>query len=526
MLTDMGKVLVTEELAESGLDLLRARGHDVQVRLDLSAADLRSYISEVDALIVRSATQVDAQLLEVANKLQVVGRAGVGLDNVDTSAATARGILVCNAPESNVVSAAEHSVGLLLALARNVAQAHGALAEGRWERSLWTGVELLNKTVGIVGLGRVGRLVAKRLIGFDMQILAFDPFVSPESAREVNAEMVELDELLGRSDFVTVHLPKTEETVGLFDASRFSKFKSGAFLVNAARGGVIVENDLVDALSKGQLAGAALDVFDTEPKLNSPLFGRADVLVTPHLGASTNEAQDRAGLTIAEQVALALDGDFVPFAVNIAADEASDALRPYLGIAERLGAFFSGLVGELPTEIEVKVAGEISGYETKILVLSVLRGILNKACDGPVTFVNAFQRADELGVQVSDSGSRDAGEFRNLVEVRGGSHAVAGTLIRSGNEPRIVMIDDHSVEVPLAKHILVIRNDDRPGMIGTVGTILGGADINISFMGLGRDGVGDHALMALASDHSIAEATLEDLRSEAGIQSASVVALE
>jgi len=526
LLTDMAHVLVTEELAESGIELLRSRGHDVQVRLDLSPADLRSHISEVDALIVRSATQVDAQLLEAGNRLQVVGRAGVGLDNVDTTAATARGILVCNAPESNVVSAAEHSVGLLLALARNVAQAHGALMAGRWERSLWTGVELLNKTVGIVGLGRVGRLVAQRLSGFDLQILAFDPFVSPESAREVNAEIVDLDDLLGRSDFVTVHLPKTEETVGLFDAARFSKFKSGAFLVNAARGGVIVEDDLADALGKGQLAGAALDVFDTEPKLDSPLFDRADVLVTPHLGASTNEAQDRAGVTIAEQVALALDGDFVPFAVNIAAEEASDALRPYLGIAERLGAFFSGLVGDLPTEIEVKVAGEISGYDSKIVVLSVLRGILNKACDGPVTFVNAFQRADELGVSVSDSGSRDAGEFRNLVEVRGGSHAVAGTLVRSGNEPRIVMIDDHSVEVPLAKHILVIRNDDRPGMIGTVGTILGNADVNISFMGLGRDGAGDHALMALASDHSIAETTLQDLRSEAGIQSASVVELD
>ena len=238
----MAQVLVTEELAESGLELLRDRGHDVQVRLDLSPKDLRSCISEVDALIVRSATQVDAELLEAANRLQVVGRAGGGLDNVDTAAATASGILVCNAPESNVVSAAEHSVGLLLALARNVAQAHGALVDGRWERSAWTGVELLNKTVGIVGLGRVGRLVAQRLSGFDVQILAFDPFVSPESAREVNAEMVELDELLARSDFVTVHLPKNEETLGLFDASRFSKFKRGAFLVNAARGGVIVED--------------------------------------------------------------------------------------------------------------------------------------------------------------------------------------------------------------------------------------------------------------------------------------------
>jgi D-3-phosphoglycerate dehydrogenase len=496
------------------------------VQLDLSPIDLRSKIAEIDALIVRSATEVDSELLGAAKQLQVVGRAGVGLDNVDTAVATSLGILVCNAPESNVVSAAEHSVGLLLALARNVAQAHGALVEGRWERSLWTGVELLHKTVGIVGLGRVGRLVAQRLSGFDVQILAFDPFVSSESAREVNVEMVELDELLGRSDFVTVHLPKTEDTVGLFDASRFAKFKQGAFLVNAARGGVVVEGDLADALDKGHLAGAALDVFDTEPKLSSPLFGRADVVVTPHLGASTDEAQNRAGFTIAEQVALALDGDFVPFAVNIAAEEASDALRPYLGIAERLGAFFSGLVGDLPDEIEVKVAGEIGGYDTKILVLSTLRGILGKSCDGPVTFVNAFQRADELGVVVTDSSARDAGEFRNLIEVRGGSHAVAGTLVRSANEPRIVMIDDHSVEVPLANHILVIRNDDRPGMIGTVGTILGEADVNISFMGLGRDGAGDHALMALASDHSIAEQTLETLRSEKGIQSASVVELE
>lgn len=521
----MAKVLITEKLSDTGLELLRARGHDVQVQLDLSPIELRSSIADFDALIIRSATEVDAELLDAAKQLQVVGRAGVGLDNVDTAAATSRGILVCNAPESNVVSAAEHSVGLLLALARNVPQAHGALVEGRWERSLWTGVELFHKTVGIVGLGRVGRLVAQRLSGFDVQILAFDPFVSSESAREVNAEMVKLDELLARSDFVSVHLPKTEDTLGLFDASRFTKFKPGAFLVNAARGGVIVEDDLADALDRGHLAGAALDVFDTEPKLASPLFGRADVVVTPHLGAGTDEAQDRAGFTIAEQVALALDGDFVPFAVNIAADEASDALRPYLGIAERLGAFFNGLVGELPGEIEVKVAGEIGGYDTKILVLSTLRGILDKSCDGPVTFVNAFQRADELGIVVSDSSARDAGEFRNLIEVRGGSHAVAGTLVRSANEPRIVMIDDHSVEVPLANHILVIRNDDLPGMIGTVGGILGKADVNISFMGLGRDGAGDHALMALASDHSIAEETLETLRSEKGIQSASVVEL-
>ncbi|SUZ63971.1 uncharacterized protein METZ01_LOCUS16825 [marine metagenome] len=522
----MARVVVSEKLAEAGLDLLRARGHEVDVRLDLSATELQSIITDAEALIVRSATLVDDQLLEAAKRLQVVGRAGVGLDNVDTAAATSRGILVCNAPESNVVSAAEHSVALLLALARNIPQAHAALTGGRWERGSWTGTELLHKTVGIVGLGRVGRLVAQRVAGFDVRLLAYDPFVSSEAARSINVEMVELDVLLGQSDFVTVHLPKNAQTTGLFDAKQFSKFKPGARLVNAARGGVIVEADLVAALDNGQLAGAALDVFDTEPKSESPLFGRPEVVVTPHLGASTHEAQDRASITIAEQVALALDGDFVPFAVNIAAQEASDALRPYLGVGERLGTFLAGLVSAVPDDIEVRTAGEISGYDRRILVLSVLRGLLRDSVNGPVTFVNAFEHAERMGVLVRDVGSLDAGEFRNLVEVRGGGHSVAGTLVRSGNEPRIVMIDDHSVEVPFANYMLVIRNDDRPGMIGIVGTILGRAEVNISFMGLGRDRRGDHALMALAADAGIAEDVLETLNAEPGIRSVSLVRLD
>tara|TARA_B100000953_G_scaffold88839_1_gene72457 strand:- start:123 stop:1691 length:1569 start_codon:yes stop_codon:yes gene_type:complete len=522
----MARVVVSEKLAEAGLDLLRARGHEVDVRLDLSATELRSIITDAEALIVRSATLVDDQLLDAAKRLQVVGRAGVGLDNVDTAAATSRGILVCNAPESNVVSAAEHSVALLLALARNIPQAHAALTGGRWERGSWSGTELLHKTVGIVGLGRVGRLVAERVAGFDVRLLAYDPFVSSESARSINVEMVELDVLLGQSDFVTVHLPKNAQTTGLFDAKQFSKFKPGARLVNAARGGVIVEADLVAALDNGQLAGAALDVFDTEPKSESPLFGRPEVVVTPHLGASTHEAQDRASITIAEQVALALDGDFVPFAVNIAAQEASDALRPYLGVGERLGTFLAGLVGAVPDDIEVRTAGEISGYDRRILVLSVLRGLLRDSVNGPVTFVNAFEHAERMGVLVRDVGSLDAGEFRNLVEIRGGGHSVAGTLVRSENEPRIVMIDDHSVEVPFANHMLVIRNDDRPGMIGIVGTILGRAEVNISFMGLGRDRSGDRALMALAADAGIADDVLETLNAEPGIRSVSLVRLD
>ena len=522
----MARVVVSEKLAEAGLELLRARGHEVDVCLGLTPKELQSAISDADALIIRSATVVDSQLLDAGVQLQVVGRAGVGLDNVDTAAATSRGILVCNAPESNVVSAAEHSVGLLLALARNLPQAHAALTNGRWERGLWAGTELLHKTVGIVGLGRVGRLVAQRLAGFDVRLLAYDPFVSADSARAINVEMVELDELLSHSDFVTIHLPKNADTVGLFNAERFAKFKRGARLVNAARGGVVVEADLAEAIENGQIGGAALDVFDIEPKTESPLFGRPEVVVTPHLGASTHEAQHRAGVTIAEQVVLALDGDFVPFAVNIAAEDASDALRPYLGIGERLGAFLGGLVRGIPDDIEVKVAGEIGGYDRRILVLSVLRGILGRIVSSPVTFVNAFEHAEKMGVLVRDVGSRDAGEFRNLVEVSGGGHSVAGTLVRSGNEPRIVMIDDHSVEVPLADYMLVIRNDDQPGMIGIVGSILGTAGVNISFMGLGRDRRGDHALMALASDEVIADDVLETLNAVPGIQSASLVQLD
>ena len=325
---------------------------------------------------------------------------------------------------------------------------------------------------------------------------------------------------------MTVHLPKNAQTIGLFNAETFAKFKPGARLVNAARGGVVVETDLEAALKKGQIAGAALDVFDTEPKSKSPLFGRPEVVVTPHLGASTYEAQNRAGVTIAEQVALALDGDFVPFAVNIAAEEASDALRPYVGIGERLGTFLGGLVNGIPDDIEVRVTGEIGGYDRRILVLAALRGLLGGTGNGPVTFVNAFEQAERMGVLVRDFGSRDAGEFRNLVEVRGGGHSVAGTLVRSGNEPRIVMIDDHSVEVPLANHILVITNDDRPGMIGIVGTILGRANVNISFMGLGRDGIGDRALMALAADEAVADGVLKTLKAEPGIRSASLVRLD
>jgi D-3-phosphoglycerate dehydrogenase / 2-oxoglutarate reductase len=521
----VARVIVPEKLAPAGLHVLREAGHEVEEHLDLSPEELAAVMPGAHALIVRSATQVDAALLEASPDLLVVGRAGVGLDNVDVETATTRGVMVCNAPQSNVVSAAEQAVALMLSLARNIPQAHSALSQGRWERSAWTGVEMFEKTAGIVGLGRVGRLVAERLAGFGMRLTAYDPFVSEESGRELGVEMMDLDELLAGADFVSVHLPKTPETIGLFDSKRLAGMKPTARIVNTARGGIIDETALAEALDLGHLAGAAIDVFDVEPTTESPLFGRPDVVVTPHLGASTGEAQDRAGVTIAEQVELALAGEFVSFAVNIGPAGASEAMAPYLPIGERLGAFLGCLIDGVPDDVEVRVSGDLADFDRRVLVLAVLRGLLDRMVDGAVTFVNVVSLAEERGMLVRDVGLRDAGEFRSLIEVRGGGHSVAGTLTRSGREPRIVVIDDHAVEVPLAHHLLVIRNDDRPGMIGAVGDVLGEAEVNISFMGLGRDQVGDHALMALATDEPVATRVIDELAACEGIRSVSVIEL-
>jgi D-3-phosphoglycerate dehydrogenase len=521
----MARVIISEKLAETGLDILREAGHTVEEHLGLSAEELRAVMPGAHALIIRSATQVDEALLDASPDLFIVGRAGVGLDNVDVAAATARGVMVCNAPQSNVVSAAEQAVALMLSMARNIPQAHAALVAGRWERSTWTGVEMYEKTVGVVGLGRVGRLVAERLAGFGVRLVAYDPFVSEESGRELGVEMMELDELLGVADFITIHLPKTPETIGLFDAARLARLKPNARIVNTARGGIIDEAALAEALEQGHLAGAALDVFAAEPTTESPLFGRPEVVVTPHLGASTDEAQERAGLTIAEQVELGLAGEFVPFAVNIGPAGASEAMRPFLPLGERLGAFLGSVVDGPPDDVEIRVSGDIADFDRRILVLAVLRGLLGRLHDGQVTFVNVMSIAEENGMLVRDLGTHDAGEFRNLIEVSGGGHSVAGTLTRSGRQPRIVVIDDHAVEVPLATNLLVIRNEDRPGMIGVVGRVLGAAGVNISFMGLGRNDRGHHALMALATDEAVAADVISLLAAEPGVEWVSSVEL-
>ncbi len=515
----MARILVTEKLAQAGLDAMAAAGHEVVEALEWTPESLLEIIKGANALVVRSATKVTKELLAAGTDLQVVGRAGVGLDNVDIEAATQLGVMVVNAPESNILSAAEHAFALLLAQARNIPQAHSALVAGRWERSKWEGVELHGKILGVVGLGRIGALVAQRAMAFGMHVIAYDPYTTQERAKRMGVELISLDELISRADFITIHLPKTKETAGLFNAELLAKTKRGVRIVNAARGGLIVEQDLADAIISGHVAGAALDVFDSEPCTDSVLFGVPGVIVTPHLGASTEEAQDKAGEQIAEQIVLALNGDFVPYAVNVSAGAASEAVRPYLGIAERLGRFLAELCEGQPDVLDVEFEGVLAGENTSILTLSVLKGVLGVVTEEPVSYVNAPRIADERGLKVRESQSATSVDRHNVITVRSSDHTVSGTL-RGGlaNQPSFVAIDGHTLDLSPANCLLVVRNDDRPGMIGIVGTKLGAAGVSIVNMAVAQQSSADGtALMAIATDGTTDEATIAALRGEAGI---------
>jgi D-3-phosphoglycerate dehydrogenase len=514
----VARVLVTEEIAEPGLALLRSAGHDVDVSVGLLPAELLVAVGGAAALIIRSATQVTEEVLAAGSDLVVVGRAGIGLDNVDVGAATRRGVMVVNAPQSNVLSAAEHTLALLLAQARNIPQAHGALIAGRWERSRWEGVELHGKVLGVIGLGRVGTLVAQRAGSFGMRLLAFDPYVSAERAKHLGVEMLALEDVVAQADFLTIHLPKTPETAGLMGAELLARVKPGVRIVNTARGGIIDEKALAAAVADGLVAGAALDVFEHEPTTESPLFGLEQVVVTPHLGASTREAQDKAGVTIAEQVQLALAGEFVPFAVNIAAAEVPEAVRPWLPVAERLGRFWAALARELPEILDIEFQGGLADHDTRILTLAVLKGLFAVATDEPVSYVNAPQLADERGLVVrsttASAGARSG--YTNLIALRGGLHAVAGTMFGDG-EPRMVMIDDHDIELPLARWMLMVHNDDRIGMVAAVATILAEAGCNIVDLKLGRSAEGGTAMMALTFEQPVPGQVVVALRATPGI---------
>ena len=496
----MARVLVTEKIAPRGLDELREAGHEVDEQEGLSPEGLLAAVPGAAALIIRSATRVTAEVLEAGADLMVVGRAGVGLDNVDVAAATDRGVMVVNAPQSNILSAAEQAMALLLAQARNIPQAHAALVDGRWERSKWEGVELYGKTMGIVGLGRVGALVAQRALAFGMRLVAYDPYVAPERARHMGVELMSLEQVMAEADFVSIHLPKTPETLGLVGRDLLAKSKPGIRIINTARGGIVDEEALARAIEEGQVAGAGLDVFAAEPTTESPLFGLKGVVVSPHLGASTAEAQDKAGLTIAEQVLLALSGEFVPFAVNVAATEVSEAVRPFMPLAEQLGRIFAQLHEGLPDRLDIEYQGEIAKGSTGILTLSALKGVFASTTEEPVSYVNAPQLAEARGLPVRETSTSTSHDYVNLVTLRSGDHSVAGTFAGVHSEARVVMLDGFPVEVPPAPHMLTVRNDDRPGMIGTVGTVLGEAAISISSMAVSPDVAGGNALMVLTID--------------------------
>ena len=493
----MSRVLVTEEIADSGLQELRNAGHEVDVQLGLTPEELLKAVVGANALIIRSATNVDAATLEAAKDMVVVGRAGIGLDNVDVAKATELGVMVVNAPVSNILSAAEQTMALLLAQARNIPQAHSALKNGKWERSKWEGVELHGKTLGVIGLGKIGALVSQRAMAFGMRIVAFDPYISEQRARHMGIELVDLDTLLAQSDFITIHLPKNKETTNLLNAESLKKTKKGVRIINVARGGIVNEADLAAAI------------------------------VVPHLGASTAEAQDKAGVTIAEQVQLALAGDFVPFAVNVAAGEVSNVVRPFMGLAEALGRFIGGLLDGKPADLEVLYQGELAGSGTKILTLCALKGLLVATGHEGVSFVNAPQLAGEHNLTYGEIAVVDSPEYVNLITVRSGEHAVSGTLMTIGTrlETRIVAVDGHSVEIPLGTSMLVVHNDDRPGMIGLVGVALGAAGISIVSMAVGPDPKTKTALMVLSTDVATPEEVVDTLRHTDGIQDIHLITL-
>jgi D-3-phosphoglycerate dehydrogenase / 2-oxoglutarate reductase len=523
----VARVLVTEEIADSGLQKLRNAGHEVDIQLGLTPEQLLEAVPGAHALIIRSATNVDAATLAAAGDLVVVGRAGIGLDNVDVAKATELGVMVVNAPVSNILSAAEQTLALLLAQARNIPQAHAALKNGKWERSKWEGVELHGKTLGIVGLGKIGALVAQRAMAFGMRLIAYDPFISDERARHMGVELVTLDELLEQSDFITIHLPKNKETTNLLNAASFTKTKPGVRIINVARGGIVNEAELAEAIRDGKVQGAALDVFEKEPTTESPLFELSSVVVVPHLGASTAEAQDKAGVTIAEQVELALAGDFVPYAVNVSAGEVSNSVSPFMGLAEVLGRFIGGLLDGEPADLEVIYQGELAGAGTKILTLCALKGLLSSTGHDGVSFVNAPQLAEEHNLTFKEVSSVAGSEYISLITVRSGGHSVSGTLMTIGTrvETRIVAVDEHAVEIAPASSMLVVHNDDRPGMIGLVGTALGQADISISSMAVGPDSETKTALMVLSTEAPTTSEVLEQLRGTDGIQDIHLITL-
>jgi D-3-phosphoglycerate dehydrogenase / 2-oxoglutarate reductase len=516
------RVLVKEPIAESGIDLLR-REFDVELGFEMSADELAGRIDEFDALLIRSGTQVTADLIERAERLKVIGRAGTGVDNVDVGAATKRGIVVANAPESNSVAAAEHTMALALALCRNVPQAHASLAAGRWERSGFKGNELYGKTLGVIGFGRIGQLVVRRAMAFGMNVVAFDKFVAAERFRELGIEGLDsTDDLYRRADIITIHLPRTEETVNWIDADAIARMKPGVRIINAARGELVDLDALESGLESGRVAGAALDVFPTEPPTDHPLFGREDVVVTPHLGAATEEAQDRAGVITAEQVRAALRGDVVTNAVNIQAvrPEAMEALAPFVPLCQMLGSLAQGLGNGSIDRVQAEFRGRLAEHDTRLLGIAVLVGILSGHTEEPVNLVNAPSMAEERGIELIEVKDLVSEDFTELVAVRIGDGPdgveAAGTAVGPRSVPYLVRVWGQGFYMPFADHLAIFRYADQPGMIGRVGTAFGQHGVNIVSAAVGAEEGEHEAVMALTTDAPVPPSVIDEIASQDG----------
>lgn len=514
------KVLVKEKIAASGVDLLK-KEFDVDVRLDMDQEQLKKEIGKYNAIIIRSATRMTAEIIDAAKNLKVIGRAGIGVDNVDVGAATKKGIIVANAPQSNIVAAAEHTIGLLLAQSRNIPQAHGSMKHGKWERSKFGGVELAQKTLGVVGFGRIGVLVAQRALGLKMKVVAYDPYVSKQRFEELGVEGVEkVDDLYKQADFITVHLPKSPETRGFIGKEAFRKMKKGVRIINCARGGIVDEDALAAALKSGKAAGAALDVFSVEPPTDSPLLAFDSVIVTPHLGASTIEAQDRAGTIIAEQVAAALNDQFVSNAVNIpsVSQEQMNVVRPFLPLCEKLGRLIVEIADGTLENFEITYQGSIADTDTTLLTVAFFKGLLEGRVEDAVNYVNAEGIAEERGVKVTESKRRQTADFTSLITVRSedrrGELTVGGTTIGPKHRPRFVKIYRHDIDIEPGKYMAFFRYDDVPGMIGKVGTMMGANGINIANMNVGRKKIGGKAVMSITLDKPIPAAILDEIRAQ------------
>ena len=525
----MPRVLVSDPIAPEGVEYLSAHA-EVDVKVGLKPQQLKEILGDYDALIVRSETKVTAEVIEAGRRLQVIARAGIGVDNIDLGAATDRGIAVVNAPTGNTVAAAEHTIALMLAIARNVPQAHLSMKKGEWKRGSFMGIELRNKTLGIVGLGRVGSEVARRAQGLAMRILACEPFVSPDYAQLIRAELVSLDELLAQSDFVTLHTPITEGTHHLIDAARLSRMKPGSRLINVARGELVDEDALLEALDDGRLEGAALDVFLQEPPGDSPLVKHPKVVVTPHLGASTQEAQTEVAIEAAEQVLAVLRGQPAQNTVNapFVSPEVHDALAPYLSVGSLLGRLLTHLAEGQFVGVNIDYQGDVAQHDTTVLKSAVLAGLIAPVSSERVNLINAALMAQRRGLDVTEQKSAGAREYGSLLAVTlkttAGDTTLAGTSLR--DEVHVVRVNEYWLDmVPSVPYLLFIEHEDQPGSIGTVGTITGRNDINISFMEVGRLSPRGRAMMVLGLDDPVPAGVLEEIRAIGHITTARVVRL-